>query len=745
MKKLQHLVLLFCFLPCLLLAQKNNADTTKLKEFELPTAQILATWAGQKTPMAFTNLSKEQLEKENLGQDIPNLIRLTPSIVESSDAGTGIGYTGVRIRGSDPTRINVTLNGIPLNDSESQSVYWVDLPDLASSTESIQIQRGVGTSTNGSGAFGGTISLNTNKLRTEPFAEISGTVGSFQTQKESIAAGSGLLNRHFSVQTRLSNIYSGGFIDRAFTKLNSVFVAVNYLGEKNSVQFNCIDGHEVTYQAWNGVPAQYINDARLRTYNTAGTEKSGSPHPNEVDDYRQTHYQLLYNQQFSKNWRMQLALHYTKGRGFYEQYKSKQKFTEYNLPNIILNDSLLTTSNLIRRLWLDNDFYGTTYSIFYENDEKLNLVFGGGLNNYEGNHYGEINWIQYAGASEQNQKYYQNYANKLDFNTFVKINYQLLPKLNVFADLQYRYISHYLTGIDRAGFGLNQENKLHFFNPKMGFFYDFSDQIKFFSSLSVANREPNRDDFAHPKSTQKPISERMLDWEIGFQQVTKYIDFGVNYFLMYYQNQLAVTGVLNDVGAALRVNIPESYRMGLELQSKIKISNSLIINANTTFSRNKIKVFTEYIDNWDTGLQEQIKHQNTDLAFSPNIVATAEVEYKPMSQFSVAPSIKYVAKQYLDNSSNSYTILNPYSYVNLRLSYSVHIFNNQKIDFKLLINNVLNQKYESNGWAYRYVSEGYDARADNPYTRLESGSTYQQVGYFPQAGRHFLLAVKVSF
>ncbi|HFB99923.1 MAG TPA: TonB-dependent receptor, partial [Phaeodactylibacter sp.] len=425
---------------------------------------VLATRARETTPMTYTNIKKEVLEKNNLGQDVPFLLKWSPSVVVTSDGGTGMGYTGIRVRGTDPTRINVTLNGIPLNDSESQGVYWVDLPDFSSSTEDIQIQRGVGTSTNGAGAFGASINLNTSKVHKKPYGKLSASLGSFNTSKKNIQFGSGLLNGKFTFDGRLSQLQSDGYIDRASVDLNSYFLSAAYIGDKTSVRLNTFSGHEITYQSWYGVPAQYVDNQELRTYNAAGTEQPDTPYDNQVDDYTQTHYQALVSHQLNGEWNFNGALHYTKGAGFYEQYKADEDFADYGLSNITFTNDTLTSTDLIRQKWLDNDFYGWTYALNYS-PSRFDLTFGGAWNIYKGQHFGEIIWAKYASNGAKGHRYYDNDATKKDFNIFGKIDAQLVGKLFGYLDLQYRKVDYEFLGLDKSGKQLQESESLHFFNP----------------------------------------------------------------------------------------------------------------------------------------------------------------------------------------------------------------------------------------------------------------------------------------
>lgn len=747
--KLHFLSILFLFLTTAGYCQENPLATNGIADsVMLGPVTILSTWASAKTPLTYTNLKKETIEKNNLGQDVPFLLRNTPSLVETSDAGAGIGYTGVRIRGSDPTRINVTLNGIPLNDAESQAVYWVDLPDFASSTEAIQIQRGVGTSTNGAGAFGASINLNTAKLHAEPYGALSNTYGSFNTWKNTISAGTGLLSNHYSVDARLSRITSDGYIDRARARLHSFFVSGLYTGANSSLRFNLFSGHELTYQAWNGVPAQYIHDPVKRHYNTAGTEKSGDPYDNEVDDYTQTHYQVIFNQRLGTDWDANISLHYTRGLGYYEQYKSGEQLSDYQLPPFIAGTDTISQSDLIRQLWLDNDFYGAIYALQYHKG-PWETILGGAYNEYAGGHYGKVIWARMMNNGEKGHQYYDNDAHKKDFTAYLKTQYHFNHWLNGYLDLQFRRVAYRLNGIESDQARVDRTATLHFFNPKAGLFADLDKQQQLYISIATGNREPNRDDYVQAKSGSVPKPERLYDLELGYRRQWERASMAANFFYMYYVNQLALTGQINEVGAPIRINIPRSYRAGIELEGVYQPFSRLEMAGNIAVSRNKSISFTEYIDNWDTGLQEAVLHRNADLAFSPAIVGSAGLTYaffKTEKQLLEANLTgKYTGKQFIDNTSNAHTALDPYFYTDVRLTYTLRNSFCRELALTLSINNLFDARYASNAWTYRYVSAGYDARPDDPYARLEGNNVYNLTGYFPQAGRNFLLGVRIGF
>ncbi|MCB9285489.1 MAG: TonB-dependent receptor [Lewinellaceae bacterium] len=703
--------------------------------YTLENLVVSAIRAGAHTPITYKNLGKEELETNNLGQDVPYILRFTPSLVETSDAGNGVGYTGLRIRGSDPTRINITINGIPLNDAESQGVYWVNLPDLTSSTEDIQIQRGVGTSTNGAGAFGASINLNTNKYRQEPFAQLAGSAGSFNTWRRSAQFGSGLLNQHFTVEGRLSAISSDGYIDRASADLSSYYFSGAYLGDRTSLRFNLFSGHEVTYQAWYGVPEAYLDDPELRTYNPAGTEKAGDPYDNEVDDYQQTHYQLLFNRQLSARWSLNLNGHYTRGYGFYEQYKAEQDLAGYGI-----QAEGVETSDLIRRLWLDNHFYGITYALNYQGN-RMQWTLGGAANRYLGNHYGEVIWARFAGDSEIRHRYYENKAEKRDINVFSKWEYSLSKAWSAYLDLQYRTIFYEFLGYDRQGNNVTQSVDLHFFNPKAGLFWQVDEHTAAYASFAVGHREPNRNDYTDSSPDSRPRAERMFNTEVGFQHIRRQWGLHANLYHMYYQDQLVLTGQLNDVGEYTRINVPVSYRLGLELEARWQSSGGWKATGGLTISRNKISGFQEYLDQYDEGFnwlgQALLEPGDVDLAFSPGLIGTAQIGYDFLFRkgankgrsLELALLNKYVGKQYLDNSGAADSALDPYFYSDLRLTLALPLKWVERMELAFQVSNLWNRYYASNGWSYRY---------------RVGDEVFTDKGFYPQAGRNFLVSFKLN-
>ncbi|MBC8112260.1 MAG: TonB-dependent receptor, partial [Verrucomicrobia bacterium] len=573
---------------------------------------VSATRATEKTATTFSQLDKQAIEKLNLGQDLPFLLNQTPSTLVYSDAGAGVGYTGIRIRGSDPTRINVTLNGIPVNDAESQGVFWVNMPDLASSLTTIQIQRGVGNSTNGAGAFGASVNMQTQTLEQKPLAEVSNSFGSFNTRKHTVKIGTGLLYDKFAFDARLSNIYSDGFIDRAFTDLSSWFVSGGYFGKKTTLKMNIFSGKEQTYQSWFGVPQSLINTNRTYNFYT---------YSNQTDNYKQDHVQLFFVQQINNFWELSVALHGTKGKGYFEEYKTAEdglgegSFAFYGLPDLKISDSVITATDLVRRRWLENDFYGVVYSANYQRG-KADFTLGGSYNVYTGKHFGELIWTRFAGNSAINDRYYEGSGLKKDFNFFGKLTYQHTEKLNSFIDLQYRNVNYKIDGQDPYRRTISQNHVYHFFNPKVGLNYVFNGANSIYSSYSVAHREPTRDDFIQAFGKNEVRPERLDNLEAGWKYKNRNYTFSINGFLMDYTNQLVLTGQVNDVGAFVRTNVAKSYRLGMEADFSWKITRMLDFSGNIALSRNKISNFTEFIPDFDTGIAQENNFAETDIAFS---------------------------------------------------------------------------------------------------------------------------------
>jgi iron complex outermembrane receptor protein len=697
-----------------------NIDLIESPYFLEP-LEIKSVRAADKAPFTKTNLSKEEIASNNLGQDLPFLLNQTPSVVINSDAGNGVGYTGIRIRGSDATRINVTLNGIPYNDPESQGTFFVDLPDVASSLNSIQIQRGVGTSSNGAGAFGATVNLSTNEFNEKAYGEINNSFGSFNTKKHTLKVGTGLIGDHFTIDARVSKISSDGFIDRASSNLKSLYLSTAYYTKKSSLRFNIITGKEKTYQSWYGIPESKLNTNR--TYNSAGTAKPGEPYNNETDNYQQDHYQLFFNHAFTSNLSFNTAFFLTKGSGYYEQYKAGAKFSSYKLPNVVFGTTTITKTDLIRQLWLDNDFYGQVLSFQYkkQGDE---VIVGGGWNRYDGKHFGEIIWANTG--IPKNYRWYNLDALKTDENVYAKWQHKLNSRLQLFGDLQYRHVDYNINGF-RNNPKVNVERNFNFINPKAGLTYTGNNWIGYLS-YALANKEPNRSDFEAGITTQ-PKHETLHDFEIGAEKKKSNYTIGATAYYMLYRNQLVLTGKVNDVGAYTRENIPESYRLGLELQAAAVLTNRINIVGNISLSENKIKSSTEYIDNYDNGIQKTIVHNNKTISFSPSIVSAATTTFIPVKNVGVSLLSKYVSRQYLDNTQNNQRSLKPYYVQDILLKYQLKnkLFNNAQVIAQ--VNNLFNKNYEPNGYTFSYI-----------YNGTQTTENY----YYPMAGTNVMLGVNIK-
>ncbi|MBL7776212.1 MAG: TonB-dependent receptor, partial [Saprospiraceae bacterium] len=720
----------------------------------LQTVVIQATRTGANSPVPHNNFSSGKITQLLQAQDVPFWLSSTPSLVESSDAGTGIGYTGMRIRGSDPTRINVTINGIPLNDAESQGVFWVDLPDLASSAAEIQVQRGVGVSTNGAGAFGATVNLDISRVQAEPFAVISNTLGSFNTRRHSIYTGTGLLGGKLAFSGRLSHILSDGYVDRAFANLKSYHLSGAFLGNRQSLQVHLLSGQERTYQAWYGLPAQYLDVDSLRRYNVAGTEKPGAPYADEVDDYTQRHILLHYKLEWTPQLAIQLNGHYTRGAGFYEQYKAAEDFLDYGLPQPLLGDSLLTQTDLIRRRWLDNHFYGGTFALRWRPGSILTffkepeLLLGGAWSRYDGADFGQLIWGDYGVPKDF--RYYDNDAKKLDANVYGKFEFQLRPRLTTLVDLQYRRLGYTFLGFDQNRQNVAQAVQLHFFNPKIGLNWAFHPNWTAYAFWGVAHREPNRDDYTQSTPASRPRPERLSNLESGVKINLNGWSLQANFYYMRYRDQLLLDGRINDVGAYIRFNVPDSYRAGMEVEAQAKLNHAFSLTGNLSWSRNKAREFIAFQDNWDSGGQDQLELKDTDLAFSPNLLGRLELTWNVLpnsknTALAASFSTKYVGAQYLDNSSSPWSKLDAYSFSDLRINWNFKVWADTKISLILALQNLFDAQFVSNGWIYRYQSAGFDERPYNPYARLESGNVYHQAGYFPQAGRNCMGTLRLEF
>jgi iron complex outermembrane recepter protein len=714
---------------------------------------VSALRVDDSTPIAYSNISREDIETRNFGQDIPFLVQNTPSVVSTSDAGAGIGYTGIRIRGVDPGRINVTINGIPLNDAESHGVFWVNMPDLASSTQNIQIQRGVGTSTHGAGAFGGTMNLQTAIMSPEAYGEVNTGIGSFGTRKANVQIGSGILDNGWQVEGRLSKIDSDGYIDRATSDLRSFYLSASRHGDRSLLKADVFSGQEVTYQAWNGVPEPILNNdsSQLEHYisqlwlgeedaahwrdNLGNRQFNEFTYDDQVDNYQQDHYQLHYSYQLRDNWLANLSLHYTYGRGYFEQFRRNDRLSTYNISPVEIGDEVIDRSDLVRRRWLDNHFYGFVFNSEMNRPDRWEFTYGGGYNEYDGDHFGEVIWARFAGDSQLGDRYYDNNGFKTDFNVYGKLNYYFTSSFNTYLDLQYRAVTYRFMGLRIDGntgevSDVTQRDRINFFNPKAGFVYRFAEGHRAFASVSVGGKEPTRRDYVESTEDSRPDPERLYDFEAGYKGSFGRVNAGVNLYYMLYKDQLINTGEVNDVGNIVRENVPDSYRTGIELELGARLHQNFHWNGNATFSRNKINEYEHFLDDFDAGGQQSEILTDVDISFSPSVTANSILSYR-MRGWSAEWISRYVSRQYLDNTQTRARSIDPYWINDLLVSYEIDNFPFvRNVVASLQVNNILNEKYVSNGYTFGWFAGGE-----------EQFFNY----YYPQATRHVMMNLKVRF
>ncbi len=694
---------------------------------------ITAIRADGGSPTSQSQLNAKQIEKSNTGKDLPYVLEAMPSTVVTSDAGNGIGYTGIRIRGTDLSGINVTLNGVPVNDAESHGVFFVDLPDLASSIENIQVRRGVGASSNGAASFGASINVNTGQFSNKPYGEVSSAAGSFNTFKNTLKLGSGLIKDKWAIDGRFSWITSDGYVDRASANLSSLYLSGGYFGKKDILKFVYLNGVEKTYQAWYGIPKDSLKTNR--TYNPAGEiyDHDGNfmgYYNNQTDNYKQSYYQLHYAHEFNKNLSLTTSLFYTRGIGYYESYKNDEQFADFGMSDTIIGNDTITSSNMVTQKWLDNHFYGINITTNYS-ASRLKLNFGAGWNNYDGEHYGYIVWSQIARLNEYDRKWYDNTGNKMDYHIFGKATYAFTEKLNGYLDLQYRGINYDIKGTHDDLRDLTQSHTYNFFNPKLGLTYQVNQQHGIYAYAGVANREPNRSVFRDADPSQDIKPERLIDYELGYQLSSRYFSLEANLFYMDYTNQFVLTGKINNVGAPIMTNVNKSYRTGIEVVFASHFLKIIDWNINATYSQNKIYNFEAYVDNWDTWPDQTIENiGKSDISFSPDITASSNLSVKPVKNLSIALITNFVGRQYIDNTSNLDRSLDPYLVNNLQFNYSINTKFIRQLDFILSLNNIFNEQYETNAWVYRYYYENVE---------------YEMNGYFPQAGFNFMAGINLKF
>lgn len=696
---------------------------------------VTASRVGEKTPLTYSEIDSEELKKSNQGADLPFLLQNTPSVVVTSDAGAGVGYTGMRIRGSDLTRINVTLNGIPVNDAESNLVYFVDLPDLASSVDNIQIQRGVGNSSNGAAAFGASINIKTDEQTTESFARLSSTIGSFNTLKNTINFSSGRDRNGFNFNGRISKINSDGYIDRAYSDLFSYQLSASWSDKNDFLKIMIMNGKEETYQAWNGTPKDSLETNP--TFNPSGMmfDKEGNfigYYENEIDKYDQSYYQLHYAHSFSEKITLTASAFLTTGKGYYENYKNDKSFSSYGLPNFVIGDTVIKSLNLIQQKWLDNKYYGFNIAMNHKAG-RFDLNYGLSWNRYDGEHFGIINWAEYG--VPLNYRWYENNGNKEFYNAYISANYELNKHLNLFAEMQYRHIDYSIDGIHDDLNDITQNHTFNFWNPKGGVFYSINENNSAYFSVAYSNREPNRDIYTDADEIQRErvTHEKLIDYELGYSFRNRKMALNANLFYMNYKDQLVMTGEINNVGNTIMTNVDKSYRLGLEGNAAFQFNRYFALDFNFALSQNKILNYVDYIDNYDVDWNYLGQIENnlgtTDISFSPNIIGGVNFKVTPFNHFDITLQGKYVGRQFIDNTSTLSRSLDPYFVSNAIINYEWKQALFKDLNFNLSINNIFNNKYCSNAWVYK---------------AMVGGEEYIEDGYFSQAGINFMFSVIIG-
>jgi iron complex outermembrane recepter protein len=703
----------------------NGANLNKVtqlvnNDYKLDELSIVATRVQANSATTHTNISKEEITKNNTGQDLPYVLNNIAGAVVTSNAGAGVGYTGVRIRGSDVTRINFTVNGVALNDAESHGTFFVNMPDFLSSVNSIQVQRGLGTSTNGAGAFGATVNIATDKLSNVAYAELNNSFGSYNTIKNTVKIGTGIINNHFAFDARLSSITSDGYIDRSKSNLKSYYLQGGYYGAKTVVKFITFTGKEQTYQAWNGVPQDSLKTNRTHNEFT---------YDNQTDNYQQSHYQLVATHYVNAQSNVNLTVHRTDGKGYYEEYKPSAALSNYNLLPQIIGTDTITNSTIIRRKWLDNTYNGLIASYNYNNGKQLAFTVGTGLNEYVGKHYGEIIYSEYAVGVAIRTPYYSDKGLKNDFNIYGKINYKVTTNLALWADVQYRLIHYNFLGYNSLLQNVQQSLVLPFVNPKFGATYSINKNNFVYVSYSIGHKEPNRDDYTQSSPNSRPKAEQLNDLEIGYKYATTKVNAELVAYSMDYKNQLIANGSINDVGAYNRVNVPVSYRQGLELTASYAVHKKLSIAANAALSSNKIKEFKEYVFSYYTFNNDSTTYSNTTISFSPSAIVGGQIVFKPLVNTDVTWSHKYVGKQYLDNTQSNNRVIQAYYTSNLQLGYTFNkVLKTQTININASINNIFNALYANDGYTYSDISSG-----------IRNNYNY----YYPQAPLNFMVGLNI--
>ena len=709
-----------------LIKQDSIAYNRALDEVVVTTSR-----AEVKTPVTYSDIDAAEIRKNNHGADLPYFLRSMPSLVVTSDAGTGIGYTGMHIRGSDLTRINVTLNGVPVNGGEDFTVYFVDLPDLASSVDNIQVQRGVGTSTNGSAAFGASINIKTGEESSDPYLTLSSSAGSFKSFKNTLSFGTGRSKNGFSLSGRLSKIVSDGYVDRGWSNLGSMYFCGAWSNQKNMLKVIFMGGKERTYQAWYGIPKYML--ATNPTYNPAGEmyDLDGNLigfYDNQTDNFTQNYYQIHYAHNFTEKLTLTSSVFCTTGSGYFENYINNTCLSNYLIPHFHVGDSLIDQANVIEQKWVKNTFAGYNLALNYK-VWRFNNTFGHGQSFFNGNHFGVAHLADFE--NDTDHQWYQNYGRKIERYFFAKTNFEASEHINLFADLQYRYVKYFIEGNHEDFRDLEQRHINRFFNPKGGIFYTINNHNDLYFSVACSHREPSRDVYveADAEQLQRVSPERLIDYELGYNLKHDKLNFGANLFYMDYKDQLVLTGEINNLGAAIMTNVDKSYRLGVETTLNWQIGKYFVASGNLALSRNKILDFTDYIEDWDNGGNHTTYLGTTDISFSPDLVAGLNLTCVPVKNLNISLQGQYVSRQYLDNTSCVARSLDPYLATNASISYDWEQKIFKTLNLSLSVNNLLNKNYCTNGWVYRAWT---------------TGSEYIEDGYFPQAGINFMVGLRIG-
>ncbi len=719
---MKRILLAAFFISNILYSQEKIIDTLQGTKQNLDEVIVKGIRAKFSSPISYSNIYKEKLKNKNLGQDLPILLNFLPSVVTTSDAGAGIGYTGIRVRGVSPQSTNITINGIPFNDPESMGTFWVNLPDFTSSLQSLQLQRGIGTSTNGSGAFGASINILTDNISQTPYAEISSSFGSFNTRKNTIKFSTGKINDVFEFSGRFSKIDSDGYVDRAFSDLKSYFIQGTYLKGSTLIKAISFAGHEKTYQSWYGLTMDQLKENRRQNPYT---------YENEIDNYKQDHYQLHWNEKINNFWSFNLGLNYTYGRGYFEQYREDDNIDTYG--GIVSSDTNLNgektdTTDLIRRRWLDNDFYVFNSSLNFVKN-KIDLTISSSYSSYVGDHFGEVIWARtFSSNGKIRDRYYEGVGEKKDLSFFTKLLYSIDEKIEFYSDLQYRNVKYNTSGTTSDLVNMVIDKSYGFFNPKIGLSYKLNPNSLLYFSYARANREPNRTDYESNPDIQP---ERLNDIEFGWRLRNKNMSLNLNSYFMLYDEQLILTGEIDDVGNPKRTNSGSSYRIGLEIENRINISELFSFETNLTLSSNKNKNIFSMVDG------ALYNYGKTNISFSPSFVGSNAIIYQPSEKISLSLLSKYVGKQYMGNTDQPNSILESYFVNDINITYSIKpekIFQSVSINF--LINNILNKEYISNGYYYTY---------DDTWSVPGQIKTLDGAGYYPQATRNFLAGLVFEF